>query len=492
VKQVGSSEESVCKDVIEELSNVFNILRSDESVIISGIALAEGTWRDKFYHRDEIKKSEGSLLGKVINVEHGNDPTWGNTIVGEVIYEQWDETLKALLFKAKITDKQMAQEIANGYWKAVSVRVKRDLEIHDGKLSCLNLRYVDLTLTKTPACKVCQVTSVSVDKLHLYKEKESLLKDSNSDNAGDREMIEDLAKWSTAYMNSLPNSSFAVVEGNYGTDECKNKNARHLPYKDANGVIDLPHLRNALARVNQIKPVCGPETAAELQAKASKKLSSAAKAKGVGKEKKETTKLSDEKDSVLNKILGILGESGSDTEKMQKVKDVAVVAKLQSMDTTQLISHFSDEVTALRKEVADLKSAKPEDPPEVGDPKTKTPCDKDKEKKGEEIMSEDPKPKDDEPKKTEEPKKDEDPEKKDDKETKKDDKPEDIKEDKDKKPEEPPKKEEVKKEEKKEEDEKEKIPTIEEIIESKEKSPDKLADLAVKLFFEHTKRQSSE
>jgi len=390
-----------------------------------------------------------------------------------------------LLFKAKITDKAMAQEVANGYWKAVSVRVKRDLEIQEGKLSCLNLRYIDLTLTKTPACKVCQVTSVSVDKLHLYKEKQSLLENSDTIMSDD-DKSEELAKWSTAYKNSLPDSAFIIIEPEYKSGECKNKNARHLPYKDANGKVDMIHLRKAVQLAPKVKAVCGGSTAV-LRPKA---IAAARRvAKGHGIKVKETSKLTDEKDNVLNKILGILGETGSDTEKMQKVKDVAVVAKLQSMDTSQLISHFSEEVTALRKEVAELKSTKPE----VEDPKTKTPCEK--EKKGEETMTEDPKPKDDDPKKIEEPKKDEDPKKEDEKETKKEDKPEDIKEDKDKKPEEPPeppKKEEVKEEEKKEEDKKEKIPTIEEIIKAKEKSPDELADLAVKLFFEHTKRQSSE
>ncbi len=66
------------------------------------------------------------------------------------------------------------------------------------------------------------------------------------------------AKWTRAYINKLPNSAFFGIEPCYGktTD---NKNARHLPYKDKNGKIDKAHVRNAMARVEQVKPIC-PDT----------------------------------------------------------------------------------------------------------------------------------------------------------------------------------------------------------------------------------------
>ncbi len=57
----------------------------------------------------------------------------------------------------------------------------------------------------------------------------------------------DKATWTTAYVNSLPNSAFLYCED--GADEDKSK--RHLPYKNAEGQIDLPHLRNAISRLGQ-------------------------------------------------------------------------------------------------------------------------------------------------------------------------------------------------------------------------------------------------
>lgn len=56
--------------------------------------------------------------------------------------------------------------------------------------------------------------------------------------------IEEAMVWDYAYKKSLPDSAFLWIDKDGG---------RHLPYKDKNGKIDLPHVRNALARLNQVK-----------------------------------------------------------------------------------------------------------------------------------------------------------------------------------------------------------------------------------------------
>ena len=88
----------------------------------------------------------------------------------------------------------------------------------------------------------------------------------------------DLAKkWTTKYINSLPNSAFIIIEPAYKKGKTDNKNARHLPYKDKEGKVDLPHLRNALARCNQIKPVTDSISTESLRSKACSKAQSLAK-----------------------------------------------------------------------------------------------------------------------------------------------------------------------------------------------------------------------
>ena len=59
-------------------------------------------------------------------------------------------------------------------------------------------------------------------------------------------------KWTYATKKSLPDSAYAVVI------KKGDKKIRKLPYKDASGKVDVPHLRNALARVAQGKTDLSP------------------------------------------------------------------------------------------------------------------------------------------------------------------------------------------------------------------------------------------
>ena len=62
------------------------------------------------------------------------------------------------------------------------------------------------------------------------------------------------AEWSTAYVNDLPDSAFFYIESGGEKDDTgrtKPRTLRKLPYRDKSGAIDLPHLRNVLARLSQ-------------------------------------------------------------------------------------------------------------------------------------------------------------------------------------------------------------------------------------------------
>lgn len=62
------------------------------------------------------------------------------------------------------------------------------------------------------------------------------------------------AVWTTRYINDLPDDAFLYIEpGGEKDEEGKTvpRSLRHFPYKDANGKVDLPHLRNAIARIPQ-------------------------------------------------------------------------------------------------------------------------------------------------------------------------------------------------------------------------------------------------
>jgi len=89
----------------------------------------------------------------------------------------------------------------------------------------------------------------------------------------------ELAEWTTADINDLPDSSFAYIAPGGEKDENGKtvpRSLRHLPFKDKDGDVDLPHLRDALAQFDQ--------TNLSLTAKveARRMLISAAQVAGVG------------------------------------------------------------------------------------------------------------------------------------------------------------------------------------------------------------------
>jgi len=67
-------------------------------------------------------------------------------------------------------------------------------------------------------------------------------------------VVKTAAKWTTEYINDLPDDSFAFIgDGGKKDDQGKTvpRDLRHLPFKGADGKIDHDHLVNALARVKQ-------------------------------------------------------------------------------------------------------------------------------------------------------------------------------------------------------------------------------------------------
>ena len=95
-----------------------------------------------------------------------------------------------------------------------------------------------------------------------------------------------LNDWSDAAYGdkSFPDAAFIVEKGAEKDDKGKIlQKYRHLPHHTksatdpmANGTVDLPHLRNALARVNQVEPV--KEAAVSFRKRAASHLQRHAKA----------------------------------------------------------------------------------------------------------------------------------------------------------------------------------------------------------------------
>lgn len=124
--------------------------------------------------------------------------------------------------------------------------VKRRLA--EGKSVGLSIGYVAEETEPTPDARLLK-------KVHLFET--SLVNVPMQRQAGVTQVKaadETKATWSTAYVNDLPDSAFAYIEGG-GSKDSEGKTTprglRHFPHHDASGSPDLPHVRNALARIPQ-------------------------------------------------------------------------------------------------------------------------------------------------------------------------------------------------------------------------------------------------
>ena len=80
-----------------------------------------------------------------------------------------------------------------------------------------------------------------------------------------------LAVWTTAHVNDLPDGAFLYIApgGEVEDGKTKPRSLRFFPFKDEKGEIDLPHLRNAIARIPQsTAPGLTKDKMRELQEKA--------------------------------------------------------------------------------------------------------------------------------------------------------------------------------------------------------------------------------
>ena len=100
----------------------------------------------------------------------------------------------------------------------------------------------DVTITSEFAAPHAMLIASTKDIASVEKAAEHLLE------------VVQLAVWSTKYVNDLPDASFMFIEsGGEKAEDGKTtpRSLRHFPIKDADGNIDLPHLRNAIARIPQ-------------------------------------------------------------------------------------------------------------------------------------------------------------------------------------------------------------------------------------------------
>jgi hypothetical protein len=170
------------------------------------------------------------------------------------------------------------------------------------------------------------------------------------------------AVWSTAFVNNLPDSAFLYVE-NGGKKDSEGKTTprslRHLPVRDENGKIDLPHLRNALARIPQMN---ADETTKTRLTESARKLLSQEGGEGSKKEKAMTTMSNIESDgaaeSVVSDQITTAPSNGTEDLPLEIQKALAEADEFFKADT-QLAEKLH---TAIKRAVDEVVVEKAMDP----------------------------------------------------------------------------------------------------------------------------------
>jgi len=155
-----------------------------------------------------------------------------------------------------------------------------------------------------------------------------------------------MAVWDTKYINDLPDSSFAYIKSGGEKDEegkTKPRSLRYLPYKDKNGKIDLPHLRNALARLPQTNL-----SPAE-KAKARAVLVKTAKQVGVGNYDEELEKLIKKEEKTMEMEKRVMELENENKELKEKVENLENEKK-----------NLSEEKEKIEKEIKKIQDEKRE------------------------------------------------------------------------------------------------------------------------------------
>jgi hypothetical protein len=163
------------------------------------------------------------------------------------------------------------------------------------------------------------------------------------------------AEWTTAFMNDLPDSSFAYIRpGGHKDEEGKTvpRNLRYLPFKDSSGEIDLPHLRNALARLPQT------ELSAEEKNKARNKLMAAARTAGVGEYRKEDDMLETKIEENAEEKIEVKPEARpEDIAKLEEVqKELESKAEIEKKQREEIDKAYA-EIEILKRDARRVKFA---------------------------------------------------------------------------------------------------------------------------------------
>lgn len=339
--------------------------RENDDFLIRGIAINETVTRNGIkYVAEELEKSAVTLKNKPILKDHVNSV---DSIIGKVVNAIYDKNIRGITFEGKVMDKDIRNKIEKGLITSVSVGAmvknlaEEKLDNDEKVLKAQGIDFVELSLVAVPADPNAGFAKAIAE---AYKIKE--------DEEEDDDIMITEAVWDTKYINDLPDAAFAYIAPGGEKDKegkTKPRSLRYLPHHTANvksgaenNTVDIPHLRNALARAPQAKipPAAKKSAIAHLEKHA----------KALLKTKKE-----EEYDNDLMEIKSLLDmiEKIKEVEKMEEEKNqVPEQPKEEVKKELKEEAPKEEPKEETKTEEPKEKPKEPETKGEVGEPKEET------------------------------------------------------------------------------------------------------------------------
>lgn len=128
----------------------------DNAVLITGVALTEGVWKNVIYSAQEIKRVAKSLIGKPLLVEHGKTKEFEGRHVGAVTSSYYEESLKGIVFQAEVTDPLAKRLVKKEVLPAVSCSTWMEKKAINEQIRIgSDYNFSELSLVRVPACDRC-------------------------------------------------------------------------------------------------------------------------------------------------------------------------------------------------------------------------------------------------------------------------------------------------------------------------------------------------
>jgi len=205
----------------------------------------------RVYLEDELEKATASLIGAPLFLDHMTP------LDGKVIAAAYEDG--AIEYIAELNDADIVGRVFDGKIQHCSVEYDwSSLDKVDGVaprgIVFQGLSLLEKFLPGDPASSVKVWESI----IQRLKEAKGLAPPNPKGSETVKGMVLFERVWDRAYINDLPDSAFALVQSGGEKDEQGKtvpRSLSRLPHHRADGSIDLPHLRNAMARAPQMKDI---------------------------------------------------------------------------------------------------------------------------------------------------------------------------------------------------------------------------------------------